>query len=77
MQSRNFGLGGLGTVQSGFATKAIYGYDVDFLAWDSGKHKRMGGKVLSKKSIFPQKNISTHKSLNHLGILKTRLNFTA
>jgi hypothetical protein len=36
MQSRNFGLGGLGTIQSGLATKAIFGYDVDFLAWDSG-----------------------------------------
>jgi hypothetical protein len=35
-QSRNFGMGGLGTTQNGLATKAIYGYDVDMLLWDSG-----------------------------------------
>lgn len=33
-QARNFGLGGLGTLQSGLATKAIYGPDVDVLMWD-------------------------------------------
>ena len=36
-QSRNFGMGGLGTTQNGIATKAIYGYDVDMLLWDSGR----------------------------------------
>jgi hypothetical protein len=35
-QSRNFGLGGLGTTQSGLATKSIFGHDVDMLLWDSG-----------------------------------------
>ena len=35
-QSRNFGLGGLGTTQSGLATKSLFGHDVDMLLWDSG-----------------------------------------
>jgi outer membrane biosynthesis protein TonB len=35
-QSRNFGLGGLGTTQSGLATKSLLGHDVDMLLWDSG-----------------------------------------
>eukprot|EP00536_Pseudo-nitzschia_multiseries_P015039 jgi/Psemu1/216711/e_gw1.811.19.1 len=35
-QSRNFGLGGLGTTQSGMATKQIFGHDTDMLMWDSG-----------------------------------------
>jgi len=39
-QSRNFGLGGLGTSQSGMATKQIYGHDVDILMWDSGMTER-------------------------------------
>jgi hypothetical protein len=36
-QSRNMGLGGLGTVQTGMATKSIVGYDLDILLWDSGE----------------------------------------
>lgn len=39
-QSRNFGLGGLGTTQTGMATKAIMGYDMDMLLWDSGTFSR-------------------------------------
>ena len=35
-QSRNIGLGGLGTTQTGVATKQILGHDVDVLMWDSG-----------------------------------------
>jgi len=35
-QSRNFGFGGLGTTQSGIATKSLFGHDVDMLLWDSG-----------------------------------------
>ena len=35
-QSRNFGQGGMGTTQSGLATKQILGHDVDVLLWDSG-----------------------------------------
>jgi hypothetical protein len=35
-QSRNFGLGGLGTTQSGLAAKSFFGHDVDMLMWDSG-----------------------------------------
>jgi len=35
-QARNVGLGGLGTVQTGLATKQILGHDVDILMWDSG-----------------------------------------
>eukprot|EP00535_Pseudo-nitzschia_heimii_P007515 CAMPEP_0197188352 /NCGR_PEP_ID=MMETSP1423-20130617/17661_1 /TAXON_ID=476441 /ORGANISM="Pseudo-nitzschia heimii, Strain UNC1101" /LENGTH=873 /DNA_ID=CAMNT_0042640159 /DNA_START=22 /DNA_END=2643 /DNA_ORIENTATION=+ len=35
-QSRNIGLGGLGTTQTGVATKQILGHDVDMLMWDSG-----------------------------------------
>lgn len=35
-QARNFGYGGLGTVQNGLGAGSIYGPDVDFLAWDSG-----------------------------------------
>ncbi|KAL3931258.1 MAG: hypothetical protein SGBAC_011392 [Bacillariaceae sp.] len=35
-ESRNFGMGGLGTSQNGMAAASIYGYDVDFLHWDSG-----------------------------------------
>jgi hypothetical protein len=36
-QARNCGLGGLGTTQTGMATKSIMGYDLDILLWDSGK----------------------------------------
>lgn len=35
-QARNLGLGGLGTVQTGLATKQMIGHDVDILMWDSG-----------------------------------------
>ncbi|CAJ1946558.1 unnamed protein product [Cylindrotheca closterium] len=35
-EARNFGMGGLGTSQNGLAAASIYGYDVDFLHWDSG-----------------------------------------
>jgi len=35
-QARNIGLGGLGTVHTGMATKQILGHDVDILMWDSG-----------------------------------------
>jgi hypothetical protein len=35
-QARNIGLGGLGTVQTGLATKQILGHDVDVLMWDAG-----------------------------------------
>jgi len=35
-QARNVGLGGLGTTQTGVATKQILGHDVDVLMWDSG-----------------------------------------
>jgi hypothetical protein len=35
-QSRNIGLGGLGTAQTGIATKQMLGHDVDVLMWDSG-----------------------------------------
>lgn len=35
-QSRNYGMGGLGTVQNGIAGGSIYGPDVDLLVWDSG-----------------------------------------
>lgn len=35
-QARNIALGGLGTTQTGIATKQIIGHDVDVLMWDSG-----------------------------------------
>jgi hypothetical protein len=35
-ESRNFGMGGMGTSQNGIAASSIYGPDVDFLHWDSG-----------------------------------------
>lgn len=34
--SRNFGFGGLGTLQTGMATSALMGPDIDILMWDSG-----------------------------------------
>ena len=34
--SRNFGFGGLGTIQTGIAASALMGPDVDVLMWDSG-----------------------------------------
>lgn len=34
--SRNFGFGGLGTIQTGMAGAALMGPDVDVLMWDSG-----------------------------------------
>ena len=36
-ESRNFGNGGLGTLHNGLAAGSIYGPDVDFIIWDSGK----------------------------------------
>lgn len=39
-ESRNFGMGGLGTSQNGIAASSIYGPDVDFLIWDSGMTER-------------------------------------
>ena len=35
-QARNIAMGGLGTTQTGLATKQIMGHDVDILMWDSG-----------------------------------------
>lgn len=34
--SRNFGFGGLGTIQTGIGASALIGKDVDLLCWDSG-----------------------------------------
>lgn len=34
--SRNFGYGGLGTLQTGMASSALMGPDIDVLMWDSG-----------------------------------------
>ena len=34
--SRNFGYGGMGTLQTGMASAALMGRDVDVLLWDSG-----------------------------------------
>ena len=34
--SRNFGFGGLGTLQTGMATSDLMGPDIDILMWDSG-----------------------------------------
>lgn len=34
--SRNFGFGGLGTIQTGMATSDLMGPDIDILMWDSG-----------------------------------------
>jgi len=35
-QARNIAMGGLGTLQTGIATKQLMGHDVDILMWDSG-----------------------------------------
>lgn len=35
-ESRNFGMGGLGTLQNAMAMGDIYGHDIDMLLWDSG-----------------------------------------
>lgn len=40
--SRNFGFGGLGTLQTGMATSALVGPDVDLLMWDSGMTEKGG-----------------------------------
>jgi hypothetical protein len=50
-QSRNIGLGGMGTTQSGLATKSILGHDVDMLLWDSGTFY-----FIFDKSHFVMKN---------------------
>lgn len=34
--ARNFGAGGMGTLQNGIASAAVMGPDIDMLAWDSG-----------------------------------------
>lgn len=34
--ARNYGNGGLGTIQNGIAAADIYGHDVDMILWDSG-----------------------------------------
>ncbi len=39
-EARNFGMGGLGTVQNGLGAASIYGPDVDILMWDSGMTER-------------------------------------
>ena len=44
-QSRNISLGGLGTVQTGVATKQIMGHDVDFMHWDSGRFEKKKEKT--------------------------------
>ncbi|KAL7570024.1 hypothetical protein ACA910_017066 [Epithemia clementina (nom. ined.)] len=40
MSSRNFGMGGLGTLHSSVGSGDIYGKDVDILMWDSGMTER-------------------------------------
>jgi len=70
-QARNIGLGGLGTTQTGVATKQLLGHDVDVLLWDSGmtekeaKSRDMffrqgilgGGKVPMLMSMSPRNDI--------------------
>lgn len=41
-QARNFGNGGLGTIQHGLATSGVFGPDVDFLMWDSQMTEKEG-----------------------------------
>jgi hypothetical protein len=36
--TRNFGQGGLGTIQSSMGSGSIYGNEIDLLLWDSGKY---------------------------------------
>jgi len=52
-QSRNVGLGGLGTTQTGIATKQMLGHDVDMLMWDSG----MTEKESRARSLFFRQGI--------------------
>lgn len=40
--TRNFGMGGLGTVHNGLGSGSIYGDEVDLLIWDSGMTEREG-----------------------------------
>jgi hypothetical protein len=35
--TRNFGQGGLGTIQTSMGSGSIYGDEVDLLLWDSGE----------------------------------------
>ena len=36
-EARNYGQGGLGTLQNSLSVQSLYGTDIDMLLWDSGK----------------------------------------
>ena len=53
-QARNFGQGGLGTLQNGLAASSLYGPDVDMLMWDSSMTEPSDKAVdmLSRQAIL-------------------------
>lgn len=57
-ESRNFGNGGLGTIQHGLAAASVFGPDVDMLMWDSGMTE---GEEHAKEVIFIQAALSGSK----------------
>ncbi|CAJ1951846.1 unnamed protein product [Cylindrotheca closterium] len=46
-EARNFGHGGLGTLQSGLAAGSIYGPDVDMLMWDAGMTEGLDKRAIA------------------------------
>jgi hypothetical protein len=52
-EARNFGNGGLGTLQNAFAAGSLYGPDCDVLMWDSG----MTEKNLRDMDLFARQGI--------------------
>ena len=36
--TRNFGMGGMGTIHNGIGSGSIYGDEIDLILWDSGEN---------------------------------------
>jgi hypothetical protein len=53
-EARNFGQGGLGTIQNGMGASSLYGPDVDVLLWDSGmtEKKSQNVEVMARQAIL-------------------------
>ena len=72
-QSRNFGNGGLGTVQHGMGSGSVYGPDVDVLMWDSGMTEGNKGFQDIMLSMLQNSSIQSWVSLLDVRALERRV----
>ena len=54
-EARNYGQGGLGTLQNSLSVQSLYGTDIDMLLWDSGmteKNNGQGIEMMARQALL-------------------------